>query len=485
MATPLYDWQAPISLGAPSFSEWPKDTFPDSVQNFVNELSTSTETPIELASLCVLAIVATASHGKYRIQIKEDYCEPINIWTCVALSSGSRKSAVINAATEPLMTWEKNKQLELEPFIKKEISELKTQEARIKELRKLAASNNKDSLEIQKEISNLEAQLKEPPKIPQIWTTDVTPENLGIIMAENEEKMAIVSDECGIFDILSGRYSNGIPNLDIFLQGHAGSPVRVNRGSRPPIFMKKPALTFGLVPQPEVLNGITKNTLFRGRGLLARFLYAIPLSNLGQRNLNSTPLPVVVKNSYNRTILNILDKKNETTLTFSAEAYEDWHAYAISVELRMGNEGPFEHIRDWASKLPGAIARIAGLIHVTKLSGLIQTNIISQTDVRAAIKIGHSLAEHALAVFDLMGADSQTEGARIILSWIKRNKLIEFSFRDCHYAHKSRFKRAPDMFPSIEILEERHFIRERDREKVAYRPSRKFDVNPQLYEELR
>ena len=60
-------------------------------------------------------------------------------------------------------------------------------------------------------------------------------------MAANNERMSILSDESGIFDILAGRYSNGVPNLDLFLQGHAGSPVKVNRGSRPPIAMESPA----------------------------------------------------------------------------------------------------------------------------------------------------------------------------------------------------------------------------------------------------
>jgi len=50
-------------------------------------------------------------------------------------------------------------------------------------------------------------------------------------MADNDEKMSVLSDEGGIFDILAGRYNGGIPNLDLFLQSHSGSSVRVDRGS--------------------------------------------------------------------------------------------------------------------------------------------------------------------------------------------------------------------------------------------------------------
>jgi hypothetical protein len=72
-------------------------------------------------------------------------------------------------------------------------------------------------------------------KAPRVWTEDVTPEKLGTLMAENRQCMAVLSAEGGIFGIMAGRYSKGAPNIDIFLKGHAGEPVRVDRGSREPV----------------------------------------------------------------------------------------------------------------------------------------------------------------------------------------------------------------------------------------------------------
>ena len=108
-------------------------------------------------------------------------------------------------------------------------------------------------------------------------------------MAEQGEKAAALSSEGGIFDIMGGRYSRGMPNLDIFLQGHAGDAVRVERRSREPVYMDEPALTMGLSPQPEILRGLVDKPGFRGRGLLARFLYLIPKSTLGYRTLEQHP----------------------------------------------------------------------------------------------------------------------------------------------------------------------------------------------------
>ncbi|KXW57530.1 hypothetical protein FEMY_19540 [Ferrovum myxofaciens] len=482
------EWQAPISLEASYLPPWPDAVFPDVVQEFVNALSASTETPQELPALMVLAAISAAAQGKFRVRVKSDYFEPVNVWPCCALIPGSRKTAVQNAATAPLTIWEGWQREILEPKIKRAKSEHATITEQVGHLRKQAAKLGGAEFEkLKDQIANLEAKLPEIPKVPQVWAQDVTPENLGTLMGDNSERMAVLSDEAGIFDTLAGRYSGGIPNLDLFLQGHAGSPVRVNRGSRPSIFMRNPCLTLGLSPQPEVLRGLTANPSFRGRGLLGRFLYALPASNLGYRTLDTRPMPEEVKERYQRVITDILNtapahdaEGNHCShiLKLSSEARDAFQAFSLKVEAGMREGGTFAHITDWAGKLPGAVARIAALFHIARhvSNGPGQLEI-SIEDVTAALRMGDTLSAHALAVFDLMGADPALDGARVILRWIEREGKAEFTFRDCHYAHKTRYKRSSEIEPAIEVLAERHFIRQRV-EKVAHRPSRIFEVNP-------
>jgi hypothetical protein len=394
------------------------------------------------------------------------------------------------AVTKPLTEWERQKKVELEQVVSRMQSENKSIEARIKEMRRRGSMVEGDEFDnFKEEIIKLEASVHVVPTIPQLWTADVTPENLGVLMLENGERMSVLSDEPGIFDILAGRYSSGVPNLDLFLQSHSGSPVRVNRGSRPPVFLNRPALTIGLTPQPDVLRGLTKTSAFRGRGLLARFLFGVPLSNLGFRSLDAAPMSETAKRGYNETILAILNyperEEGPHVITLSKEAFDDWHSYSLAIEIKMAEDGPFAFMRDWAGKFPGAIARVAALLHIARFShGHPWSMEISRDDMKAAIKIGHVLSDHAMAAFDLMGAELSIDGARIILAWIKRNQWQVFTYRDCHYAHKSRFKRANDMEPAIEVLQERYFIREIAAEKKPYRPSRFFEVNAQIYGEV-
>ena len=307
-------------------------------------------------------------------------------------------------------------------------------------------------------------------------------------MADNNERMAILSDESGIFDILGGRYSGGIPNLDLFLQGHAGSAVRVNRGSRPPVFMQTPTLTFGLSPQPEVLRGLTEKPSFRGRGLLGRFLYVLPPSNLGYRTLDANPILPDYSARYEGILTGILNQemaKNEQgepcpyILKIANDALQAWQAFALKVEAGMREGGTYAHLTDWAGKLPGAVIRIAALLHIAR-HALVRPweKEIGIEDMSAALRMADVLSIHALAVFDLMGADPALDGARAVLRWIEREGKPEFTFRDCHYAHKSKYKRTADLEPAIEVLIERQYIRLKVMKLLQGRPSRIYEVNP-------
>jgi hypothetical protein len=369
-------WQAPIPLEAAALPTWPDDVFPEAVQGFVSALSESTETPPELAALLVLAALAAAAQGRYQVRVKPDYFEPLNIWTCAALVPGSRKTAVKNEATAPLTEWERKQRVAMDGELKQAESDRKTVAERIATMRnKAAKASGAEFDRMKSEIAELEAGLPEIPKAPQLWGDDITPENLGTVMADNAERMAILSDEAGLFEMMGGRYSGGIPNIDIYLQSHAGSSVRVNRGSRPPVFLQNPVLTIGISPQPDVLRGLTEKPSFRGRGLLARFLYALPASNLGRRTGEAQPMAEGVRRAYAERIEAILSYPMATdcngepcphTLRLSPEAYTAWAAFWQRNEASMGPGGMFEHCTDWAGKFPGAIARMAALLPVAR-----------------------------------------------------------------------------------------------------------------------
>ena len=344
---------------------------------------------------------------------------------------------------------------------------------------------------MQDDIEALELAVTEVPPAPMIWVENVTPEKLGIDMSEHDETMSVISDEGGIFDILAGRYSNsGVADLDLVLKAHPGSPARVRRVGREPVHLESPALTLIVSPQPGVLQGLAAKPIykiFRDRGFLARFLYVLPQSNIGFRSGDGPMIPDEITREHDICIRRMLDFKrpgeSPALIALSADAYNGFCKFADMVEKLQREDARLEHLTDWAGKLAAATARIAGNLHVADhVYGMPADIPLSGDTMDRAIMLGTILIEHALAVFDLMGADLALHDARKVWAWIKRTGKTKFSFRDCHQTLRAGFPRAENLEDPIATLVERYYISPVEMPSRDGRPSRIFEVNPLLSE---
>ena len=483
------EWESPILLDeyqAPAFDVG----LPCILGQMCKATAAATETPIELGMAMALGTVATAIQGKMVVQVKQGYREPTNIFIVAALDPSNRKSAVNGTMTKPLTMWEAGKREFLGERIKQVESENKSKEARIKTMRKKygSAKNPDDADKIQKDIFNLEMSIEEVPRVYRTWAQDITPEHLGVMIGVNGGRISIISAEGGIFEIIGGRYSNGVPNLDVFLQGYSGDPLRVDRGSRPSLFVEKPALSMVLSPQPEVLRSIGEKKSFRGRGLLARFWYFIPISNLGYRTLETEPIHESVSNRWEGLIQELLDIKQQVddrgqvepyVIKLDRAAYSEWFEFAHKVEVEMREGGRFEHITDWAGKLPGSAARVAGVLHCVKHSKQPWGSHIDGKTMATALDLAAVASSHAEIAFNLMGADVAIEGARKVWRWIEKGRHESFSKRDCFQALRGTFSRVSDLEPPLDVLDERNYISSFT-QKTGGRPSVVYTVNPEI-----
>ena len=269
--------------------------------------------------------------------------------------------------------------------------------------------------------------------------------------------------------------------MDIFLQSYSCDPIRVNRGCRDEVLMVHPALTMGLSPQPEVLRGLASGKGFRGRGLLARPLYALPQSPLGHRTLEARSINEIVEHEYSKMLTALLDieqpEDHPKIITFSTGAYREWKAFQRSVEVELRPGGRFEYMTDWAGKLPGSAARIAGLFHCVEN---LEAGEMAQETMIKALDLAAILAEHAIAVFGLIGSSQEIEKAKKVWAWIERNGEPVFSRRDCHQGVKGTIHNADDMGEPLKILEGRFYIQGVEAERKVGRPSAQYEVNPRI-----
>lgn len=312
-------------------------------------LAQETETPLELPAGMIFAVIATCIQGRIKCQIKPGYSEPLSFWTVTPMDPGTRKSQVLKRVTKPLADWEQRQKNILKPSINKRRIERENTIALIKSMRtKYAKAKSIDRQEIEDEIIGEQEGMEPEIVAPQLWAQDSTPENTAMIMAKNQERIAVIAAEGGILDTLGGRYNNGVANLDLYLQAYFGDPVKVNRVNRDDIFLNDPALSMGLLPQPNVIKSLGAKAEFTGRGFMGRPLYFIPKSNLGFRTLETYPIPEQTKNDYTQTIEALLKIKpiehdDGTTephiLHLSKEAFQEWFDFARAIEKEMATGG--------------------------------------------------------------------------------------------------------------------------------------------------
>lgn len=464
------DWHKLVPLSSPDIPSLNLKHLPDWVGNYARALSASTETPPELSAGMLLITCATAIARCIKVNVKHGYTEPCNLWVVVALPPGNRKSAIQSAATNPLIKWEKEQSEVIEQQVQQLTSERKSMEARAKEIRKCYAKEKDDNKasELAESAAQLESEFPEIPIPPQLWTSDATPERLGSLLADQDECIAWLSSEGGVFDLLQGRYSNGIPNLDLVLKAHSGDSERVDRGSRPPVFLCYPLLSIGLSPQPAVLQGLASKPGFRGRGLLARFLYLLPPSPLGYRKLETVPIPDKVSDDYESGIramlnwekdINELGEKEHHQLQLSPEAYLEWHDFAKAIEVKMRPGGNLEHFTDWAGKAPGAAVRLAGVLHSIKHAhGFPWESVITKETMIDALEIMAIITHHSLAALDLMGTDPILAKARLVWEWIERGRHEVFIVRDAFNKLRGSFPRVKNLTDVLAVLEERGYL---------------------------
>ena len=494
--TPAVEWPLLIPLDTPDLPLLDLKLLPGWAGAFAEALSKSTETPPELAAGMVLVSCAAASARRLRVMVTPDYFEPTNLWIVAALPPGNRKSAVQSAATAPLIAWERDQAALLEPEIKRITSECKTLEARVKSKRSQAAKekDNTKAEELGREAAELEAEMPETPVQPQIWTSDATPERLGSLLSEQDECMAWLSSEGGVFELLQGRYSSGIPNLDLVLKAHSGDSERVDRGSRPPVFLHSPRLSVGLSPQPDVLRGLASRPGFRGRGLLGRFLYLLPISPLGYRHLTPNPIPEGVTANFASGIHAMLNwspavdeqgVERPHLLKLSEDAYQEWHEFAKAIEVQMQPGNDLDQITDWAAKSPGAAARIAGVLHGIKHAhGNPWEAAITAETMGSALELMAVITHHSRAAMGVMGADPNIAAAHHVWEWINRGHHHNITVRDAFNALRGSFNRVHELRDALEVLEERSYLRviEIEKKGPGRPPSPIIQIRPELAE---
>jgi hypothetical protein len=501
--TPVIEWDNPIPLRVqPDLPRFPDESLPSWLGAFVRGVAQSTQTPIDLCAYTALASIAVAAGGRVVVEVRNGWIEPTNLWAVSALPPGARKSAVVALFSRPFFDYQREQRDPIRIEIVEKQALKRAAEAGlaqfIREIKRLTDKEGDDRATIDeatqaKQDEEIAARARlvdeiDIPVYPRLLADDATPEALASLMADQKGRIAVLSPEGDIFDIMAGRYS-GEPNLGIYLRGHSGDTYQLDRKGRAPEYIERPALTLGLAVQPAVLREIGSRKNFRGRGLLARFLYSVPDDLVGHRDSNAPPLDAGVALAYEERMGALIKElaawDDPMVLILTDEARSANTAFLDRIEKRLlpdGDLGSVSILKEWASKLVGQAVRLAGLLHVADHDDDAHRHPIELHTIQAAISIAERYCTaHARAAFDLMGQDEATVNAEAILGWIIREDITTFSKRKVHIAHRARFTKASEIDAPLALLDRHGWIAptiEPVRAGAGRKPSPKFNVNP-------
>lgn len=436
----LSDWPA---LATPELPSFPLEAFPDQLGRFVDAIAVETQTPPDLAALAVLGTLSALSLGMAVVDCGT-WEEELALYLLPVMPTGDRKSQVLRSVLAPLRKLEAEWRETTLPHVRERLTRQQALEARRQKLvRKASELDDPEArAEAQSELEDVAAQLDALGETaqPNLLADDATPEMLGTLI-DRHGRIGVLAAEAPLIDNLIGRYdAKGSANLHLVCHAYTGEPTRIDRRSRSE-HLERPLLAITLTVQPHVLRALIEHPLARNQGLVGRFAYALPESQLGRRETNPPSVPAELHAAWEQ-IVRRLDppdpltkltqpgfvsfvstpEREKPTLSLSLPAKKLLDQLRGELEPRLGEHGDLRSVADWINRHAGRVARIAGLLHLAE--HLPETRISEATMLRALL-IGEYLLAHG--VFALTEPD---ETVRRALVWLARRDEETVSQRD-------------------------------------------------------
>lgn len=472
------DWAAPEPLPGEDaeVNPFPVFALPPSLGLYVEALSESTQTPPEMAGALVLGVLASTFQGRYVIEPTPGWIEPLCLYIAAVAGPGERKSSVMKAVTAPLYAYETRRQMAERVELSISQARRDVAQKRIEKLKAQLAA--KPSEAAAKELAEQIELLNNLPESHQyrLLIDDTTPEKLADIMSEQGGCISVCSPEGGVFTAMGGRYDGGA-NYDVYLKGHAGDPIKVDRIGRSSNIIINPRLTMLLAVQPEVISGIMKDRQMRGRGVCARFLYSWCPSLLGKRSACPRIMDDDIRNDYTDRVLQALDGSESGILRGDAEFNQLRINYQQAVEAELGGAS-LEAIRDWGGKLVGAVLRIAALFHCWYHPLDAAAHPIPASTLQQAMSIGDFFASSARRAYNVLEYSGKYNLAHYVLDKLRGCEDLTITRSELLHLCRRRCAVSEMLKEPLSLLEEAGYLRLERKRDVPHRPALTVQLNP-------
>jgi hypothetical protein len=387
------EWSDPVITQSQSM-QFPIETAPHYLADLCKAIALEVQVPIELPYFAAMSVLAAATNGKIEIVVKGRYKEHLSFYNVIGLGSGNRKSEVLKTLRLPLAEIERDLIAQIKPERSRQVAERKTYEQALEGMQAKARSKGVTPA-LMADIEGAREKLDKCKVVPlpKIFADNVTPEKHAALIAEHGSS-AIIEPEGGFFEGLSRYGNNKSAQVDYLNKAYGGEPFRVDRQGGDSIIAEKPHCVLHFSIQPHLVQAIRSNADFMGTGFANRFLFSLPQSLIGSRSLDTPPVSNGLLEGWKMTIESLFKSCNNQPmrqLAIDPAGYQLLRDFQEALEPQLiTNLLP---IQGWASKLSGALVRIAALY---ELAANEQAVSISAENMRATIALAPYLQDHAL-----------------------------------------------------------------------------------------
>jgi len=373
-------WPVPQEIGIKVAPEpYPIDALPETIRAAVEEVAGFVKAPVPLVVASALGVLSLACQAHVDVKRDERLSGPVGLFLLSIADSGERKSTCDGFFSKAIKDYEAEQAELAKPMLRDYRAAVDAWEAKrngIKEKIRHLAKEGKPTGDLESILREMENSRPEPPRVPRLIYTDVTPEELARSLARQWPSGGVVSSEAGLVFGAHGMGKESIMrNLGLLNVLWDGGTLTVDRKSSESFRVSGARLTVALQIQEATLRSFFDRSggLARGTGFLARFLVSWPESTQGFRLFTDAPTSWSRLSLFHRRIAAILDTPaplndngslSPAMMTMTQEAKEMWIAFHDAIESELRSGGELHDVRDVASKAADNAARLAALFQV-------------------------------------------------------------------------------------------------------------------------
>jgi hypothetical protein len=358
---------------SPEMETW---WLPAPVEAWVNACAAAYGIPKAMAVAAAMTAAAAVTQGNCSVQVRKGWTEPTSLYWLVFSPTGSRKSALLKAATAPVRALQDAMRRELEPEIRKRTNEKARLEQQISRMRRgvKAHAYTEGAQEHLQQLRELEHELDtlEIPKAPRWLYDDINPTVIPRKLLQNQEadgvaRVAVLDAEGTFLANLLGRHS-GVTNVDPLLKGYGGEPVdmvRAVHGSAETADTHIDAayISLCLLVQPHYLDKIRKEPELISNGFLGRCLMTHLEHSSQATPWDAPPVPEQVTTDYGRWLASLAKLPHGTVYAMPESVHPELRALHDRLERdRMENRGAV----GWTVRTLGRICRLIALSELSE-----------------------------------------------------------------------------------------------------------------------